>query len=130
MATTQIERGANNHAAREPAQRDYCYSPSRDRSAVGALLVSAAFYPNGPVWNSVGQAETHNWAGSIGAGVAATLLQAIGLAAYLVLFCYSARPGGAFGPAVFMLRGPGSSGSLCLFSPLRPCFPFQVFIHC
>ncbi|HEY6118575.1 MAG TPA: DNA translocase FtsK 4TM domain-containing protein, partial [Pyrinomonadaceae bacterium] len=28
-------------------------------------LVSAAFYPNDPSWNSVGQSETHNWAGSI-----------------------------------------------------------------
>ncbi len=56
--------------------------------AVGSLLVlclvSAAFYPNDPSWNSVGQAQTHNWAGSIGAGVAAALLQSIGLAAYLL----------------------------------------------
>ena len=47
-------------------------------------LVSAAFYPNDPSWNSAGQSETHNWAGSIGAGVAAGLLQSIGLAAYLL----------------------------------------------
>ena len=44
--------------------------------AVGLLLalclISAAFYPNDPSWNSAGQAETHNWAGSIGANVAAT----------------------------------------------------------
>src|SRR5215813_1079603 len=56
--------------------------------AVGLLLVlclvSAAFYPNDPSWNSVGQAQTHNWAGSIGASVAAALLQSIGLAAYLL----------------------------------------------
>src|ERR671938_1661629 len=57
-------------------------------TAVGLLLalclISAAFYPNDPSWNSVGQAETHNWAGSIGANVAATALQFIGLAAYLL----------------------------------------------
>ena len=56
--------------------------------AVGLLLtlclVSAAFYPNDPSWNSAGQTETHNWAGAIGANVAALLFQAIGLAAYLV----------------------------------------------
>jgi S-DNA-T family DNA segregation ATPase FtsK/SpoIIIE len=56
--------------------------------AVGLLLalclVSAAFYPNDPSWNSVGQAETHNWAGTIGANVAATVFQFIGLAGYLL----------------------------------------------
>jgi S-DNA-T family DNA segregation ATPase FtsK/SpoIIIE len=56
--------------------------------AVGLLLalclVSAAFYPNDPSWNSTGQTETHNWAGTIGANVAALLFQAIGLAAYLL----------------------------------------------
>jgi len=56
--------------------------------AVGLLLalclVSAAFYPNDPSWNSVGQAETKNWAGAIGANVAATSFQFIGLAAYLL----------------------------------------------
>jgi DNA segregation ATPase FtsK/SpoIIIE, S-DNA-T family len=56
--------------------------------AVGALLalclVSAAFYPNDPSWNSVGQGETQNWAGSIGANVAATAFQFIGLASFLL----------------------------------------------
>ena len=56
--------------------------------AVGALLalclVSAAFYPNDPSWNSAGQGETHNWAGSIGANVAATAFQFIGLASFLL----------------------------------------------
>ena len=58
--------------------------------AVGLLLslclVSAAFYPNDPSWNSAGQTEIHNWAGSIGANVAALLFQSIGLAAYLLPF--------------------------------------------
>ncbi|MEK6283744.1 MAG: DNA translocase FtsK [Acidobacteriota bacterium] len=56
--------------------------------AVGLLLtlclVSAAFYPNDPSWNSAGQTETRNWAGAIGANVAALLFQSIGLAAYLL----------------------------------------------
>src|SRR4030095_10214145 len=56
--------------------------------AVGLLLalclVSAAFYPNDPSWNSVGQTETRNWAGFIGANVAATALQFVGLAACLL----------------------------------------------
>jgi S-DNA-T family DNA segregation ATPase FtsK/SpoIIIE len=47
-------------------------------------LVSAAFYPNDPSWNSAGQAETHNLTGPIGANVAAALFQFIGLAAYLL----------------------------------------------
>src|ERR1041384_5635527 len=56
--------------------------------AVGVLLVlclvSAAFYPNDPSWNSAGQSETQNWAGSIGANVAAMGFQLIGLAAFLL----------------------------------------------
>lgn len=56
--------------------------------AVGLLLalclISAAFYPNDPSWNSVGSAETQNWAGSIGANVAATVFQFIGIAGYLL----------------------------------------------
>src|SRR5215217_2824163 len=56
--------------------------------ALGLLLalclISAAFYPNDPSWNSAGQSETQNWAGSIGANVAATAFQFIGLAAYLL----------------------------------------------
>lgn len=47
-------------------------------------LISAAFYPNDPSWNSAGQSETQNWAGAIGANVAATAFQFIGLAGYLL----------------------------------------------
>ena len=47
-------------------------------------LISAAFYPNDPSWNSAGSNETRNWAGSIGANIAATGFQFIGLAAYLL----------------------------------------------
>jgi len=47
-------------------------------------LISAAFYPNDPSWNSAGGTETHNWAGAIGANVAATGFQLIGLGAFLL----------------------------------------------
>ena len=56
--------------------------------AVGVLLslclISAAFYPGDPSWNSAGQTETHNWTGAIGSNVAALLFQFVGLAAYLL----------------------------------------------
>src|SRR3989442_14072249 len=56
--------------------------------AVGLLLtlclVSAAFYPSDPSWNSAGQAETRNWAGAIGENVAAALFQSVGVSAYLL----------------------------------------------
>ena len=56
--------------------------------AVGVLLslclISAAFYPGDPSWNSAGQTETHNWTGAIGANVASFLFQFVGLAAYLL----------------------------------------------
>jgi DNA segregation ATPase FtsK/SpoIIIE, S-DNA-T family len=56
--------------------------------ALGLLLalclISAAFYPNDPSWNSAGQGETHNLTGTIGANVAAALFQFVGLAAYLL----------------------------------------------
>src|SRR5688500_15813580 len=47
-------------------------------------LISAAFYPNDPSWNSAGQSSTQNWAGAIGANVAASAFQFIGLAAFLL----------------------------------------------
>ena len=56
--------------------------------ALGLLLalclISAAFYPNDPSWNSAGQNETQNWVGSIGANLAAMAFQFIGLAAFLL----------------------------------------------
>src|SRR5882672_8348483 len=64
--------------------------------ALGLLLalclVSAAFYPNDPSWNSAGQVATRNFTGPIGANVAAALFQFIGLAANLlpVLFLAAA----------------------------------------
>jgi DNA segregation ATPase FtsK/SpoIIIE, S-DNA-T family len=86
MATTQIEE--------KPRRIITPHNSRRNESiailllAVGLLLslclVSAAFYPNDPSWNSAGQAEVHNWTGSIGANVASALFQSVGLAAYLL----------------------------------------------
>jgi len=68
--------------------------------ALGLLLalclISAAFYPNDPSWNSAGQSETQNWAGSIGANVAATAFQFIGLAAFLLPLLLFAAAGRRF----------------------------------
>ena len=85
MSTTQIEERPRVILPR-PSRRSEILAILL--LAAGLLLalclISAAFYPNDPSWNSVGQNETQNWAGSIGANVAATAFQFIGLAAYLL----------------------------------------------
>jgi S-DNA-T family DNA segregation ATPase FtsK/SpoIIIE len=85
MATTQLENRAK-----------LVNPPNTRRNEIIAIallacgvlltlcLVSAARYPNDPSWNSAGQAETHNLTGLIGANVAATLFQFIGVTAYLL----------------------------------------------
>ena len=85
MSTTHIEERPRVILPR-PSRRSEIFAILL--LATGLLLalclISAAFYPNDPSWNSVGQNETKNWAGSIGANVAATAFQFIGLAAYLL----------------------------------------------
>ncbi len=85
MATTQIEEKPRVIIPRANRRNEIL---AILLLAVGLLLslclISAAFYPNDPSWNSAGQTQTHNWAGSIGANVAATAFQFIGLAAYLL----------------------------------------------
>ena len=85
MATTQIEEKPRMITPRVGRRNEIL---AILLLAVGLLLalclVSAAFYPNDPSWNSVGQNETQNWAGSIGANVAATVFQFIGIAGYLL----------------------------------------------
>ena len=85
MATTQIEEKPRIITLRNSRRNEIV---AILLMALGLLLslclISAAFYPNDPSWNSAGQTETHNWAGAIGANVAAALLQSIGLAAYLL----------------------------------------------
>ena len=107
--------------------------------ALGLLLalclVSAAFYPNDPSWNSAGQTETRNWAGSIGANVAATAFQFIGLAAYLLpLLLFAAawrrfRSGTIHSPwtrIVGLLVLVVAAAALLSISQLRPLFDASV----
>jgi DNA segregation ATPase FtsK/SpoIIIE, S-DNA-T family len=93
MATSQLEEKARIITPRNSRRNEIIAILFL---ALGLLLslclVSAAFNPNDPSWNSAGQSETNNWAGAIGASVAAALFQFIGLAAYLlpVLFLAAA----------------------------------------
>ncbi len=93
MATSQLEEKARIITPRNSRRNEIIAILFL---ALGLLLslclISAAFNPNDPSWNSAGQSETNNWAGAIGASVAATLFQFIGLAAYLlpVLFLAAA----------------------------------------
>ncbi len=85
MATTEFEEKPRIITPRNSRRNEII---AISLLAVGLLLllclVSATFYPNDPSWNSAGQTETQNWAGAIGANVAALLFQSIGLAAYLL----------------------------------------------
>src|SRR5678816_4822070 len=93
MATSQLEEKARVITPRNSRRNEIVAILFL---ALGLLLslclISAAFNPNDPSWNSAGQTETNNWTGSIGASVAAALFQFIGLAAYLlpVLFLAAA----------------------------------------
>src|ERR1041385_2436731 len=49
-------------------------------------LCLASYYPNDPSWNSAGETTARNWIGAVGANVAATMFQALGLAAYSLPF--------------------------------------------
>jgi S-DNA-T family DNA segregation ATPase FtsK/SpoIIIE len=85
MATTLIEEKPRIITPRNSRRNEIIAILLLALSLLLALcLISAAFNPNDPSWNSAGQSDTRNWAGSIGANAAAALFQAIGLAAYLV----------------------------------------------
>lgn len=107
--------------------------------ALGLLLalclVSAAFYPNDPSWNSAGQDQTQNLAGAIGANVASALFQSIGLAAYLLPLLLFAAAWRRFrtksiraplsrlaGLVVLVL----SAAALLSISQIRPLFDLSV----
>ena len=107
--------------------------------ALGLLLalclISAAFHPNDPSWNSAGENETQNWIGSVGANVAATAFQFIGLAAYLLpllLFAAAWRRFHTFtiqnswtriaGVAVLVV----AASALLSISQMRPLFDASV----
>lgn len=98
MATTQLEEKARIITPRNSRQNEIVAILFL---ALGLLLslclISAAFNPNDPSWNSAGQAETNNWAGAIGASVAAALFQSIGLAAFLLPVLFLAAAWRRFG---------------------------------
>jgi DNA segregation ATPase FtsK/SpoIIIE, S-DNA-T family len=107
--------------------------------ALGLLLalclISAAFYPNDPSWNSAGQTVTQNWAGSIGANVAATAFQFIGLAAYLLPLLLFAAAWRRFHPNTIhrpLTRIVGlvvlviATSALLSISQMRPLFDASV----
>jgi S-DNA-T family DNA segregation ATPase FtsK/SpoIIIE len=85
MATTQLEEKPRIITLRNSRRNEII---AILLLALGLLLslclISATFFPNDPSWNSAGGSETRNWAGSIGANVAAALFQAIGIAAFLL----------------------------------------------
>lgn len=98
-------------------------------------LISAAFYPNDPSWNSAGGTETHNWAGAIGANVAATGFQLIGLAAFLLPLLLFAAALRRFHTATIhrpLMRIAGllilvvAASALLSISHLRPLFDSSV----
>ena len=85
MATTQLEDKPRIITPRNTRRNEISAILLLALGLLLALcLVSAAFYPNDPSWNSAGQATTRNFTGPIGANVAAALFQFIGLAAYLL----------------------------------------------
>lgn len=85
MSTTHIEERPRMIAPRASRRSEILAILLLAAGLLLALcLISAGFYPNDPSWNSAGQSETQNWAGAIGANVAATAFQFIGLAAYLL----------------------------------------------
>jgi DNA segregation ATPase FtsK/SpoIIIE, S-DNA-T family len=107
--------------------------------AVGSLLalclVSATFYPNDPSWNSAGAGETHNWAGAIGANVAATAFQFIGLASFLLPLLLFAAAWRRFRPSAIHRAWTRIAGLVILviaasallsISQLRPLFDSSV----
>lgn len=136
MATSQLEEKARIITPRNSRRNEIVAILFL---ALGLLLslclISAAFNPNDPSWNSAGQTETNNWAGAIGASVAAVLFQFIGLAAYLlpVLFLAAAwrrfRTRSIHAP-IYRLLGLVtlvlSAAALLSISPMRPIFDSSV----
>ena len=85
MATTTQSKRSRASSFRAPVvvTRYSRYFSSRPDCCSRSLFPQPSI-PTIPSWNSAGQAQIQNWAGSIGANVAATGFQFIGLAAYLL----------------------------------------------
>src|SRR5918911_4653838 len=84
MATTQTEARAKTPATKNTRRNEII---AILLFALGVLLALCLFSykPNDPSWNTAAtQGVTRNWIGPLGANVAATLFQFIGIAAYLL----------------------------------------------
>lgn len=136
MATTQIEERPRVIIPRASRRNEILAILLLATGLLLALcLISAAFYPNDPSWNSAGQSDTQNWAGSIGANVAALGFQFIGLAAFLMpLLLFAAawrrfRTSSIHSPwtrIVGLLLLVIAASALLSISQLRPLFDSSV----
>src|SRR6476659_1398753 len=136
MATTQIEEKPRLITPRVGRRNEIL---AILLLAVGLLLalclVSATFYPNDPSWNAAGAGETHNWAGAIGANVAALAFQFIGLASFLLPLLLFAAAWRRFRPSAIHRAWTRIAGlailviaasALLSISQLRPLFDSSV----
>lgn len=136
MATTQLEEKPRIITLRNSRRNEIIAILF---FALGLLLslclISAAFFPNDPSWNSAGATETRNWAGAIGANVAAALFQAIGIAAYLLpLLLFAAawrrfrtrRIKAPFYPLLGIVTLVLAASGLLSISQLQPLFDASV----
>ena len=136
MATTQLEEKPRIITLRNSRRNEII---AILLLALGLLLslclISAAFFPNDPSWNSAGGSETRNWAGAIGANVAAALFQAIGIAAFLLpLLLFAAawrrfrtqRNSAPFYPLLGLVILVLAASALLSLSQLSPLFDASV----
>ncbi len=136
MATTQLEEKPRIITLRNSRRNEII---AILLLALGLLLslclISAAFFPNDPSWNSSGGSETRNWAGAIGANVAAAQFQAIGIAAFLLpLLLFAAtwrrlrtqRIGAPFYPLLGLVILVLAASALLSISQLSPLFDASV----
>jgi S-DNA-T family DNA segregation ATPase FtsK/SpoIIIE len=83
MATTQTEARAKAAAPKNTRRNEII---AIALFALGLLLALCLFSyrPDDPSWNAAGASETRNLVGAVGANVATSLFQSVGLAAYLL----------------------------------------------
>jgi S-DNA-T family DNA segregation ATPase FtsK/SpoIIIE len=84
MATTQTEARATKTAAPKNTRRNEIIAILLLSLGVVLALCLFSYNPNDPSWNAAGRSATRNWIGPLGANIAATLFQFVGLAAYLL----------------------------------------------
>ncbi|CAN5869251.1 hypothetical protein BH18ACI4_BH18ACI4_13890 [soil metagenome] len=136
MSTTQLEEKPRIITLRNNRRNEITAILLLALSLLLSLcLVSAAFFPNDPSWNSAGGSETRNWAGAIGTNVAAGLFQAIGIAAFLLPLLLLAAAWRRFrsqsiGPPLYPLVGliilVLAASALVSVSQLHPLFDSSV----